>query len=63
MDCNTAVETVSTVEPVSALNVALIVDVPLATAVARPVSLIVATDVVADAQVTWLVRSFVVLSE
>ena len=33
-----------------------IVEVPPVTAVARPEVLIVATDVVADAQVTWLVR-------
>ena len=33
------------------------------TAVASPAALIVATEVVADAQVTWLVRSCVELSE
>ncbi len=39
------------------------VDVPVATAVARPAVVIVATDVVAEAQVTWLVRFCVELSE
>ena len=42
---------------------ALIVDVPVATPVARPAAVIVATEVVAEAQVTWLVRSWVELSE
>ena len=44
-------------------SVALIVDVPGATPVARPAAVIVATEVVAEAQVTWLVRSCVELSE
>ena len=41
----------------------MIVDVPAATPVASPAVLIVATDDVADAQVTWLVRFCVELSE
>ena len=55
--------TVSTVEPVTPPSVALIVDVPVATPVARPAAVIVATAGVADAQVTWLVRFCVELSE
>ncbi len=39
------------------------VDVPVASPVATPAVVIVATEVVADAQVTWLVRSWVELSE
>src|SRR4029077_19930578 len=62
IDCNAAAVTVSTVEPVMPLNVALIDDVPVPTAVANPAALIVATEVVADAHVTWLVRTCVVLS-
>ena len=41
----------------------MIVDVPVATGVARPAASMVATDVFADAQVTWPVRSCVELSE
>src|SRR5271157_219374 len=63
IDCKTAALTVSTVEPVMPSSVALIVDVPVATAVASPPLVIVATEVVAEAQVTWLVRSSVELSE
>ena len=44
-------------------SVAVIVDVPAATPVARPAAVMVATEVVAEAQVTWLVRSSVELSE
>ena len=55
--------TVRTVEPLTPPSVALIVDVPVATPVASPLALIVATEVVAEAQVTWPVRSCVVLSE
>ena len=39
------------------------VEVPVATPVARPAAVIVATEVVAEAQVTWLVRFWVELSE
>ena len=63
IDCKTAAVTVSTVEPVIPPSVALIVEVPVATAVARPPLVIVATEVVADAHVTWLVRFCVELSE
>ena len=58
-----AVLTVSTVEPVTRSAMAVIVDVPVATPVARPAAVIVATEVVAEAQVTWLVRFCVELSE
>ena len=37
--------------------VALIFEVPVPTAVASPAAVIVATEVVAEAQVTWLVKS------
>ena len=61
MDCSTAAVTVSTVEPVMPPRLALIDDVPIATAVARPCDPdaleMVATEVVAEAQVTWVVRS------
>ena len=63
IDCSAGALTVRTVEPVTPLSVALIVDVPVATPVASPAVLIVATDVVAEAQVTWLVRFCVELSE
>ena len=63
IDCRTAAVTVSTVEPVTPPSVALMVEVPVATAVARPPLVMVATEVVAEAQVTWLVRSCVELSE
>src|SRR5262249_52163894 len=53
----------STVEPVTEPSVALMVDVPCDTAVARPwlpaLFEIVATEVLAEAQVTWVVRSWV----
>jgi len=63
IDLRAAAETVITVEPLIPLSVALIVEVPVATAVARPAVVIVATDVVAEAQVTWFVTSWVDLSE
>ena len=63
IDWSTAAVTVSTVEPLTPPSVALIVEVPVATAVARPAAVIVATEVVAEAQVTWLVRFCVELSE
>src|SRR5581483_6990544 len=59
IDCNAAAVTVSTVEPLTEPNVALIVLVPTPAPVARPPAAIVATDVVADAHVTWLVRFWV----
>ena len=52
IDCRVAAVTVSTVEPVTPPNVALIVEVPVATAVARPAAVMVADAGVADAQVT-----------
>lgn len=56
--------TVSTVEPVMPPSVALIDVVPVAaTAVARPLAVMVATAVVAEAQVTEPVRFSVELSE
>src|SRR5262249_57458064 len=54
---------VSTVEPVMPPDVALICDVPVATAVASPAAVMVATEVVAEAQVTEPVRSCVEPSE
>src|SRR5271166_5954489 len=63
IDCKAAAVTVRTVDPVMPLSVALMVEVPVATPVARPAVVIVATDVVAEAHVTWLVRFAVELSE
>src|SRR5262249_23502795 len=51
-----AAETVSTVDPVTPLSVAEIVEVPAATAEARPAALIVATAGVAEAQGSEAVR-------
>ena len=62
-----AAVTVRTVEPVTPPSLAVMVDVPVPAAVARPcepaVLEMVATEVVAEAQVTWLVRFCVELSE
>src|SRR5215468_12491874 len=55
--------TVSPVLPLTAPSVAEMVVVPVATAVASPVELIVAAAVFEDAQVTWLVRFCVLPSE
>ena len=63
IDWRAAAETVMTVDPVTPDRVAVIDDVPVATAVARPVALMVATDGVADAQVTRFVMFAVELSE
>jgi hypothetical protein len=63
IDWRAAAVTVMTVEPVTLFSVAEMVDVPGATAVASPVLLIEATDVVAETQVTWLERLAVVPSE
>jgi hypothetical protein len=52
IDSSVAADTVNTVEPVTPLNVAEIFAVPVATAVASPAVLIVATEVVTDAHVT-----------
>ncbi len=67
IDCKTAALTVSTVELVTPLSVALIVEVPIITPVAKPCDPdafeIVATEGVAEAHVTWLVRFCVESSE
>lgn len=55
--------TVNTVDPLMVPDVAVIVVVPCAAAVARPPALTVAVAVVEELQVTELVRSLVVLSE
>ena len=52
IDCSATAVTVMTVEPLTPPKVAEIVDVPAATAAASPPPVIVATEVVADAQVT-----------
>jgi len=53
----TAGVTVNTVDPATPLSVALIVDVPSDNPDANPVLVTVATAVLAEAQVTWPVRS------
>ncbi len=67
MDCRAAGVTVSTVEPVIPASTAQIVEVPAATGVARPfdpaILEMVATEVVAEAQVTWVVKVLVEVSE
>ena len=63
IDTRVTLLTVSTVWPVTLPDVALIEDVPAASPLARPAEVMVATEVVADAQVTMLVRSSVELSE
>jgi hypothetical protein len=55
--------TVSTVLPLTAPSVAEIVVVPPATAVASPAALMVATALLDEAQVTWLVRFWTLASE
>jgi hypothetical protein len=62
IDCSVAAVTVSTVEPTTGPDVALIVLVPAPTAVANPPALIVAVPVVPDAQVTEEVKFCVLLS-
>src|SRR5262249_5377650 len=59
IDWRTAAVTVITVVPEMPLSFAVIAEVPVAIAVASPPLVIVATGVVADAQVTWLVRTCV----
>jgi len=54
---------VRTVFPEMSPKVAVMMDVPTATAVARPMLLTVATDVFDDLQVTWVVISWLVPSE
>jgi hypothetical protein len=62
IDCSVAAVTVSTVEPLIAPDVALIVEVPTPAPVASPAALIVAVEVVPDDQVTVEVRFSVVPS-
>ena len=62
IDTRVAGVTVNTVEPVMPVSVALMLLVPAATPVARPLLVIVATESVADAHVTWLVMLVVLLS-
>ena len=62
IDCSVAAVTVSTVEPLIAPDVALIVEVPTPAPVAKPDALIVATEVVPELQVTLDVRFCVVPS-
>src|SRR5260370_155568 len=62
IDCNTGAVTVSVVEPLIVPEVALIVLDPVATVVANPALLIVATVVVPEVQVTVLVIFCVLLS-
>src|ERR1700735_1146437 len=63
IDTSVTAVTVSVVEPLIAPETALIVLVPAATAVANPPVVMVATPVVAELQVTELVRFCVELSE
>jgi len=62
IDCSVAAVTVSTVDPETDPSVAEMVLVPMATAVASPPVEMVAVVVVSEAQVTWLVKFFVVVS-
>src|SRR6202522_2509201 len=62
IDCNVAAVTVRVVEPLIAPDVALIVEVPTPTPVARPTALIVAVVVVPELHVTVLVKFCVVPS-
>ncbi len=55
--------TVSKVLPVTPESAAEMVVVPAATAVADPAALMVATLLLDEVHVTWLVRFFVLLSE
>ena len=63
IDCSVAGFTVRLVDPLTLPDVAVILLLPTATAVASPELLMVATLVVADAHVTELVRFCVLLSE
>jgi hypothetical protein len=62
IDCKVAGVTVSNAEPTTDPEVALMVLVPTATAVAEPLDVMVATLAVTDAHVTWLVRLAVLAS-
>ena len=68
IDWTTGGVTVITVDPVTPSSEALMMDVPVATAVARPcvpdaLEIVAVEVVVAEAQVTWRVRCCVELSE
>jgi hypothetical protein len=62
IDCKVGAVTVSTADPATDPDVALIELVPTPTPVAKPPAVIVATPGVADVQVTWPVRFCVLLS-
>jgi hypothetical protein len=62
IDCRVAAVTVRRVEPLIAPDVAVMVLVPAAAAVANPPAVMVAVAVVPEAQVTEAVRFCVVLS-
>jgi hypothetical protein len=59
IETNAAAVTVSTVEPFTPFRVAEIVEGPVATPVAKPAAVMVATDCVPEDHVTWLVKSCV----
>ena len=63
MEDRVAEVTVRVVFPETLPEVAVMVAVPAATGMARPLLLTVATDVLEEAQVTWLVISWLVPSE
>src|SRR6516165_8710371 len=63
IDSRAAAVTVSVVEPLMLPMVALILELPVPLAVAKPAAVMVATVVAAEAQVTWVVRTCVELSE
>ncbi len=63
IDTSAAGATVTTAWPVMLPSVALIREVPRANPTARPEAEMLATEGVADAQDTWLVKSRVELSE
>jgi hypothetical protein len=60
IEVNSAAVTVSVAEPLIDPEVAVMVELPCDTEVARPAPLIVATDVEEDSQETVLVRLWVV---
>jgi hypothetical protein len=62
IDCRVAAATVRVVEPVTTPDVAVIVEVPTATPVAKPAAVIVAVAGVAELQVTLPVKFCVLLS-
>ena len=60
MEVKVAEVTVNCVEPLIPLSDAVIVVVPAATLVTRPAELMVATAVLEEVQLTWLVKFWVV---